>query len=92
MRSRYLVREPDRAHFITCTIVDWLPVFTTTACSEILTRSLEYCRSQKDLRLYGWIIMDNHFHAIVSAPELTSVIADWKKFTARELIGQIRSN
>ena len=27
MRSRYTVRETERAHFITSTIVDWLPVF-----------------------------------------------------------------
>src|SRR5205085_9091675 len=29
MRSRYRINEPDAAHFITSTIVEWLPVFTT---------------------------------------------------------------
>ena len=29
MRSRYRIHEPDAAHFITSTIIEWLPVFTT---------------------------------------------------------------
>jgi hypothetical protein len=27
MRSRYYARKKERAHFVTSTIVDWLPVF-----------------------------------------------------------------
>ncbi len=90
MRSRYLIHEPDRAHFITSTLVAWLPVFTTPACCDILIRSLEYCRTHKQLRLYAWVIMENHIHAIVAGPALSNVIADWKKFTARELVDQIK--
>jgi hypothetical protein len=44
MRSRYTVRESEQAHFITSTIVDWLPVFQTAACCDILAGSLEFCR------------------------------------------------
>ncbi len=53
MRSRYRVHEPDRAHFVTATIVEWLPVFTTAACCDILVRSLEHCRQHKGLRVYA---------------------------------------
>jgi len=28
--------EPERAHFMTSTIVDWLPVFHTAACGDTL--------------------------------------------------------
>ena len=89
MRSRYGVHDPTHAHFITSTIVGWLPVFTTEACCEILVGSFEYCRRHKQLRLYGWVIMENHFHAIVSAPSLPAVISDLKKFTARSLVDQL---
>jgi hypothetical protein len=27
-RTRYRFAEPDRPHFLTCTVVEWLPVFT----------------------------------------------------------------
>ena len=89
MRSRYHILEPDRPHFITSTIVGWLPVFTTPACCEILIGSLAYCREHKALRIYGWVIMDNHFHAVVGTPALSATIADLKKFTARALLEQI---
>jgi REP element-mobilizing transposase RayT len=89
MRSRYRILEPDRAHFITSTIVDWLPVFTTPACCDILVQSFDYCRNHKQLRIHGWVIMDNHIHALVAGPQLSGTIADWKKFTARALVAQI---
>jgi putative transposase len=91
MRSRYRVAEPDRAHFITGTIVEWLPVFTSSACCDVLVRSLEHCRKHKALRIYAWVILDNHFHAILTAPDLSAVLRDFKSFTAMELVRQIET-
>ncbi len=70
MRSRYRVNDSARAHFVTCTVVEWLPVFTTAARCDILIDSLAFCREHKGLRINGWVIMDNHFHAILGAPDL----------------------
>ena len=89
MRSRYRINNDDCAHFITSTIVEWLPVFTTAARCDILVRSFEYCRKQKELRIHAWVILDNHFHAIVAGPELARTVADLKRFTALELLGQL---
>ena len=86
MRSRYRVNEPEKAHFITSTTVDWLPVFTTKDTCDILITSLEYCREQKGLKIHGWVILDNHLHAFVSGPELAKTIGELKSFTARELL------
>jgi hypothetical protein len=47
MRSRYAIREPYGTYFVTSTIVEWLPVFTTAACCEILVKSLLHCREHK---------------------------------------------
>ncbi len=90
MRSRYRINSPDAAHFITATIVEWLPVFTTAACCEIIVRSLIFCRENKGLKIHAWVILDNHFHAILAGPELARTIADLKKFTAREILAQLR--
>jgi REP element-mobilizing transposase RayT len=90
MRSRYRINDPEAPHFITSTIVEWLPIFTTSACCDIVVRSLVYCRERKSLRIYGWVILDNHFHAIVAGPELARTIADLKKFTAREILVQLK--
>jgi putative transposase len=90
VRSRYVVREEYQAHFVTSTIVDWLPVFTTSSCSDIVAEAFDYCRKNKELKLCGWVIMPNHFHAVVQTTELSRVMADLKKFTARRLIEQLR--
>ncbi len=89
MRSRYTVRELNAAHFITCTVVEWLPLFTSAACCDIIVNSLLYCREHKGLVIYAWVILENHFHAIVAGPELSNTIRDLKKFTARQLIAQL---
>ncbi|MEI6561795.1 MAG: transposase [Verrucomicrobiota bacterium] len=91
MRTRYRIQSPDHAHFVTSTVVEWLPVFTSSACCDILIRSFEHCREHKDLRIHGWVILDNHFHAILSGPELANTIRDLKRFTSRALLEQIRA-
>ena len=35
-RSRYVVTEPDQPHFLTCTVGDWLPVFSRPELVEIV--------------------------------------------------------
>ncbi|MGB8352625.1 MAG: transposase [Chthoniobacteraceae bacterium] len=75
---------------MTATIVEWLPVFTTGAYCDILVRSLEYCRAHKGLKIYAWVILDNHFHAILAAPDLAGVLRDLKSFTAGLLIKQLK--
>ena len=92
MRSRYKVNEPHASHFITSTIVQWLPVFTSAVYCDILIDSFKYCRTHKGLRIYGWVIMDNHFHAVVFARELTRVVAYLKKFSARRILEQLESD
>ena len=90
MRSRYRINTENAAHFITSTIVEWLPVFTTAACCDVVVRSFEYCRQHKGLRVYVWVILDNHVHAIVSGPQLARTLADLKKFTAHAILDQLR--
>jgi len=77
MRSRYRINEPSRAHFVTATIVAWLPVFTTAARCDIIVESLQYCRAHKGLKIHAWVILDNHLHAILAAPDLSRVLTDF---------------
>ena len=90
MRSRYRINDDRFSHFITATIVEWLPVFMTASCCDVIVRSFEYCRQHNALRIYAWVIMLNHFHAIVAGPNLAKTIANLKKFTAHEILKQIK--
>ncbi len=58
---------------------------TATRC-DVLVQSLEYRRTQKELKIYAWVVLDNHFHAILAAPDLNRVMADLKRHTARQLL------
>jgi REP element-mobilizing transposase RayT len=91
VRSRYRINDPTQPHFITSTVVNWLPVFTTAACCDIIVNSLQYCRTHKALRIYAWVILDSHVHAVVAGPDLSATIASLKKFTAREILTQLQS-
>ena len=67
MRSRYRVVDTESVYFVTSTIVEWLPVFTSAPYFEIITNSLANCRQHKRLRLYAYVILDNHIHLIGGA-------------------------
>ena len=91
MRSRYRIHEPRGTYFITGTVVAWLPVFTTAARCDILIDALKYCRSHKGLKIYAWVILDNHFHAVLAAPDLVRVLADFKRHTAQRILQQLEA-
>jgi len=63
-RSRYVITEPSKPHFLTCTVVEWLPVFTRPATVQILLDSWTYLREHDGFQLYGWVILENHLHYI----------------------------
>jgi REP element-mobilizing transposase RayT len=86
MRSRYQFTDAQAVHFLTCTIIEWLPVFTRPPFCEVVLDSLAYCRREKELRVYAYVIMDNHVHLVAEAPDLPGVIQAFKGFTAREVL------
>jgi putative transposase len=85
-RSRYVITEPDKPHFLTCTVVDWLPVFTRPDAVEILLESWRYQREHDGLKLYGYVILENHLHFVAQAPRLDKCVSSFKSFTAGKLI------
>src|SRR5690606_6118328 len=52
-RSRYVITEPDKPHFLTCTALEWLPLFTRPALVDILPDCWRYRQVNQGLRLYG---------------------------------------
>ena len=85
-RSRYRILEADKPHFLTCTVLEWLPVFTRPDAVQILLDSWLYQRKHGGLQLYGYVIMENHLHFIAQAPRLDRCLMSFKSFTAARLI------
>jgi len=94
-QAGYKIRNQTEVHFITCTVVQWVDVFTRSAYADIVIDSLNFCITQKGLLVHAWVIMPNHLHIIVSAKdgiELSNIIRDFKKFTAGMILKAIETN
>jgi len=90
MTKNFKSKEPGIPYFITFTVIEWLNVFTRMQYMHILWDSLQYCRKEKGMKLYGFVFMTNHLHLIISADreeiKLWQIIRDFKKFTAQKMI------
>ena len=91
-RSRYRIFETTYPYFMTCTIVGWLPVFTRREAVNIVLDSWRFAQRERELKLFGYVILENHLHMIASAPELSDVIQRFKSFTARHIIDLLEHN
>ncbi len=95
MSTVYRFAASDVPHFITMTLVEWVDLFSRKCYKDIVIESFKYCIANKGLKIHAYIIMTNHIHAIVSSgPEkdLSVIIRDFKRFTARELYEALCSN
>ncbi|MEM9416918.1 MAG: transposase [Bacteroidota bacterium] len=90
----YKIRNRTGLHFVTFAVVEWVDVFTREDYRKLFLTSLAYCQEHKGLELYSWCLMSNHVHMILRTVDgdLSSVLRDFKKFTAKALIQAISSN
>jgi REP element-mobilizing transposase RayT len=91
-RSRYLITEPDKPHFLTCTVMEWLPVFTRTEAVTILLDCWSHLRQHEGLKLHGYVVLENHLHFVAQAPRLDKCNASFKSFTAGKLISLLKQH
>ena len=88
--SHYRIFETQYPYSMTCTIVGWLPVFTRPETVEIVFDSWRFLQREREFKLFGYVILENHLHPIASAPGLSAVIQSFKSFTAHQLIDLLR--
>jgi REP element-mobilizing transposase RayT len=89
-RSRYKIFETAYPYFMTCTINGWLPIFTRPEAAQIIFDSWRYLQQERELRLFAYVILENHLHLIASAPELSDVMQRFKSFTAHQIVDLLR--
>ena len=88
--EKYLITKGNGVYFITFTVVDWLPVFIRDTPCQLIVDSLNFCITGKNLRVFAYVIMPNHLHAILfdadfNAERLKQTLNDFRKFTGRQL-------
>jgi len=92
VRSRYKPIEGYGPYFVTSTVVEWIPVFTSAAYSSVVIDSLLFCREHKGLMLHAYVIMDTHIHLIISAPDIASFMRDFKSYTGKRIIELLQAD
>ena len=92
MSTGYQIDDQFATHFITATIVDWIDLFSRKVYRDIIIDSLNYCAREKQLVIYGYVIMTNHIHIIVRSNngKLSDTLRDMKKFTAKQILATIK--
>ncbi len=85
-RSRYHIYETNAPYFLTCTVLNWIPLFTRPETAAIILDALTYRQENQGWRLYGYVILENHIHLIVQAENLQVDLPRFKSFTALRLI------
>ena len=93
MKEGYIIRDQEKIHFITATVVDWIDVFTRKTYKDVVIESLAFCIEKKGMLLYGYVIMSNHIHLIIQSKtaKLSDLIRDFKKFTATNILEKIQT-
>ncbi len=47
MKEGYIIKDQEKTHFITCTAVDLIDIFTRKVYKDIVVSSLDYCIREK---------------------------------------------
>jgi len=85
-RSRYIIHEHQAPHFLTCTINNWIAIFTRPATVQVILDALAYRQEQRNLKIYAFVILENHLHLIAQSPDLPAEISSFKSWTAKRLL------
>ena len=76
---------------MTCTVLHWIPVFTRPETLTILLDSLRFL-IRDGMKLYAYVILENHLHLIAQSEQLGRDIARFKSYTAKNLIRYLDKN
>lgn len=77
--------DPTQPHFMTCTVLHWIPVFTRQETVSILLDGLAYLAGE-GLEVYAYVVLDNHVHLIARSPNLERSMVHFKRNTGRQLL------
>ena len=94
MSRKYKFGEKEGAYFISFATVHWIDVFTRVNYFDTIIESLDYCRKNKGMEIYGYCIMPSHIHLIFrsSLGDPSGLMRDFKDFTSRKMLKLIAEN
>ncbi len=88
-RTRYRIFNDRYPHFMTDTVVAWLPIFTRPNLAQIIFESWQFLQRERGILIFGYVIMENHLHWIASGDDLADQVKRFKSYTARRIIDEL---
>lgn len=89
-RTRYKIYNQHQPHFLTMTIVEWIPLLMNKDIVSMVLDSITFVQKERSLTLFAFVIMEHHLHLIASNDHLTKTIKEFKSFTARSIIDYLK--
>jgi len=89
-RTRYKIYEPTHPHFITCTVLHWIPIFTRVESVDILFDSLKYLQEHDNFKLHAYVILENHLHMVARSDDIGASLRRFKQYSAKELLALLQ--
>jgi len=83
-------QNTGQSHFVTFSCYHRRPMFTTVASRRLFESALERVRRKFRLRVFGYVVMPEHVHLLVSEPHretLADALKSLKQSISRRLIG-----
>jgi putative transposase len=84
-------QETGHSHFVTFSCYHRQPLFTASPAMRIFELALERVRRSFRLCVYGYVVMPEHVHLLVSEPErgvLADALKSLKQGVSRRLVGE----
>jgi REP element-mobilizing transposase RayT len=91
MPTGYQINNQEALYFLTIQVVHWADIFTRQVYRDIVVESLSFCRQNKGLELFAYVIMSNHIHMLVRSRNgtLSDTIRDFKRHTSKKIVACI---
>ena len=82
--------ESRQSHFLTFSCYHRQPKFNSPEASDLFVQCLEEMRHRFAMRIYGYVVMPEHAHILVSEPE-QAMLADAMHFLKLSFAKRLRS-
>lgn len=94
MGSAYQIHDQFGLYYFTFQVVGWADIFSRQVYRDIVLDSFSYCRRNKGLQLYAYVVMTNHVHCIMRGKNggLSDLVRDFKKHTSKFILKEIETN
>jgi REP element-mobilizing transposase RayT len=88
MPDGYQIYNQDAIYFLTFQVVGWADIFSRKIYKDIIVDSLDYCRKNKGLEVFAYVIMTNHVHIVLRSKigKLSDTIRDLKRHTSKTIL------